>query len=557
MDKKIDQNTQWFESFRKTHLYKTFSAHPIAYFCAEYALEKDMPIYAGGLGVLAGDVVREAHDQKMPMVAIGLYYHKGYTRQSFYTPEQLAKISQPANLSLKPVKNSAGKVISVKVPIQDRYVKAVAWLWDKGTIPVYLLDTNVEENLPEDRLITEKLYDSNLQTRLKQEMVLGIGGFRLLQKLGIQPSIYHMNEGHSALLAIEVASNVAKTLNVPFDEAVQIARKNIVFTNHTLVAAGHDNFVDDSVALLLEKYATEIQIPVSQLVSLGLVKGTDVFSMTMLSLRSSGGINAVSKLHAEKAIEIWEKHPMETVTNGIHLPSWDRVSGDDLMSEHEKNKKKLLAIINKEYRQNWQEDELLIGWARRVVGYKRPLAIFSDIKRIQQIARKKNKRVNFVFAGLYHSSDKEGISALETVKKLSETKLKGNLVFMNDYNTELATFLTSGCDIWLNTPVVGFEACGTSGMKAALNGTINFSTKDGWLYEVDMNEIGWEIDSAKIKTNIYDILENEIIPAYYDDGHATDLWKNKMKNARSVVKDNFSATRMLRDYIEKIYSKLI
>jgi starch phosphorylase len=555
----MSEDKNWFKSFRRTHLYKTLSNHPIAYFCAEYALDYDMPTYAGGLGVLAGDFVREAFDQKIPVVGVGLYYHKGYTRQKLYTQKRLDYIQDPANLGLSLVRDkTTNKPILIKVPIQNKDVFAVAWLCNNKTAPVYLLDTNISENNNGDKLITENLYDADLQTRLKQEIVLGIGGYRILQTLGIQPSIYHMNEGHSAFLALEVISNIMRTMSISFEEAREIAKKNIVFTNHTLVAAGHDNFVNDLVSLLLERYAQQIQVPVSQLVSKGLVKNSDIFSMTMLSLRCSGGANAVSKLHAEKAASVWSNHPMIDITNGIHIPFWDMISNEsELYKSHQKNKKELLAVINKTCKQKWKEDELLIGWARRVVGYKRPLAIFSDIQRIKKIATNKEKPVNIFFAGLYHSDDQEGIVAVNTIKKLASKELKGNLAFVDDYNTNLAKSLTSGADIWLNTPVVGFEACGTSGMKAALNGTLNFSTKDGWFYEVDSDEIGWEINDRNIKSSIYDILEWEIVPAYYDEGRVTELWRNKMKNARKLALENFSATRMLKDYIEKIYSKLI
>ncbi len=509
--------------------------------------------------MLAGDLVREAYDQKIPMVGVGLYYHKGYTRQKLYSQKRQSFVQDPTNLGLKLVRDkTTKKPLLIKIPVQNKDVFAIAWLWDNGTVPVYLLDANINENSNENRIITENLYDANLQTRLKQEILLGIGGYRLLQELGIQPSIYHMNEGHSAFLALEVASNIMRTMNIGFEEAREIAKKNIVFTNHTLVAAGHDNFVNDLVSLLLEHYAQQIQIPVSQLIATGLVKNSDIFSMTMLSLRSAGGINAVSKLHAKKANEVWTNHPMIDLTNGIHIQSWDMVSDEaKLWESHKKNKRELLRIINGTCKKKWKEDELLIGWARRVVGYKRPLAIFSDIERIKKISRNKNKPVNIFFAGLYHSEDQEGIAAVEKIKKFAGGQLKNNLAFVEDYNTKLALNLTSGADIWLNTPVVGFEACGTSGMKAALNGTLNFSTKDGWFYEVDSNEIGWEIDDRNIKTSIYDILEWEIIPSYYDDGKVTELWKKKMQNARNLALENFSATRMLKDYIERIYSKLI
>jgi glycogen phosphorylase len=502
----------------------------IAYFCAEYAIEPALPIYAGGLGILAGDYVREANDQNLPLVAVGLFYQYQNTA------------------TLDVVRDEQGKPLLIEVPIQDKKIKVRVCKKLVGDIPIYLLDTNIEENDVADRRITDKLYVLDKETRLKQELVFGIGGQRVLEALNIHPLVYHLNEGHSAFLGLELIRHEMEEHKIGFAEGIIKAKNRIVFTNHTLVAAGHDIFSDDLVSLLLTGYAQEIGVPVADVIQLGLVQESSAFSMTMLSLRMAGKINAVSKLHAQKAAQIWTHHAMIPITNGIHIATWDKVKE---LKNHEACKQDLLNIIQKQTGVTWQPHELLLGWARRFVEYKRPLAILDNLDRFIKIAQNNERPVKLVFSGKPHISDENGKRILETLLNRIENSCKGSVVYLPDYTMELAQTLVAGCDVWLNTPVVGYEACGTSGMKAALNGVLPCSTPDGWIAEAEVTNAGWLLDSDHITEDIQNVLEQKIVPMYYEH---QDIWQEWMKNARAMIVNEFTTTRMMNEYKEKMYS---
>jgi len=290
------------------------------------------------------------------------------------------------------------------------------------------------------------------------------------------------------------------------------------------------------------------------------VQESSMFSMTMLLLRTAGIISAVSKLHAKKALEIWPDYPMIGITNGIHTKTWDKIGTDvsepgTFWPRHQERKTKLLAYIKDEIGVEWGKDELLIGWARRFVTYKRPLAILNDVERFKKIAQNTDKPIRLVIGGAPHIDDSDGFVMLEKLKSLIEGELAGTVVYMPKYSMDLAKMLTSGCDVWLNTPIVGFEACGTSGMKAAMNGVLFFSTKDGWGHEIKLSRVGWRIDSDNVTESILDILEHDIIPMYYDrdSSDVPKLWEERMRNARTMMMNRFCATRMLREYVEMLY----
>ena len=553
-------NQIWFEEFRHTAKYQSLNDRPIAYFCAEYGFEDALPIFAGGLGILAGDVVKEAGDQKLPMVAIGLYYHRGYLCGEKELNLQACKDLRPDHLGLKQVLDTKNNPVIIKVPIQDKEVVVQAWEKQIKGVRVFLLDTDLELNAAHDRLITDRLYISDKETRFKQAMVLGIGGLLFLEAMQIHPSIYHINEGHSAMLALELIHHEMKERHLAFDEAKQFARRRMVFTNHTLVSAGNEVFSNDLVSLLLARYAEGLGVPVSELVKIGLVQESSVFSMTMISLRMSGIINAVSKLHAKKAKDIWPDHPMVGITNGIHVPTWDRIKSDsgkpgELWTIHQARKRILLDFIQKQTGQEWSEDHLLIGWARRIVSYKRPMALFEEVKKFQEINKNSDRPVRVVVAGQSHPNDEEGTRMLKELIALSKGELKDVLVYLPNYNMEMAKLLVSGCDVWLNTPIVGFEASGTSGMKAALNGVLPVSTKDGWVDEIELSGKGWLVDSDHVTADLMEILEKHITPFYYKRD-AKDIplqWEQNMRNARQMILNDFSTTRMLREYIQMLY----
>ncbi len=538
---------EWFKKFVVSSDAFFMKEHPIVYFCAEYALADSLPLYAGGLGILAGDMLREAAEQGLPFIAVGLYYHEGFLLQNS------GRIS-PTNLT--PVVDKQNNRIILTIPMQEGFVSVQAWSLQMGSVMVYLLDTYLPQNTEENKRITDQLYVSSKEIRLKQEIVLGLGGLRLLEALSIAPIGYHLNEGHSALLALEIARYEMKKHKRTFLEELDNTKQHIFFTNHTLVAAGNDTFSADLVSALLAGFAKELQVPVSEIMKLGLVAGSNIFSMTLLALRMAGKINAVSHLHAKKAQETWKEYPMLPITNGIHVKTWDRIeTKDTIWEKHQQNKRTLLQFIQSKTGEKWDENILLLGWARRIVGYKRPLALFDNLQQFKEIATTSGRQVKVVIAGVPHESDAEGLAILAQIKKLVTEELKGTVVYLSEYTMSSAKLLVAGCDVWLNTPVVGFEACGTSGMKAALNGVLPCSTTDGWVAEAELYGVGWRLQSETVSEDILHVLQNQIIPLYYtrSDTGIPQQWITMMQNARDMVLNQFTTTTMLRKYIEAFY----
>lgn len=543
----------WFKNFIASKEFAFMREHPIVYFCAEYALNDSLPIYAGGLGILAGDMIREAAEHGVPFITVGLFYHQGYSQKDS------GRIN-PTDSKLTPVVDGQNKRIIITVPIQDTLVYVQAWALQIGSVCVYLLDTDVTQNTEEHRQITDQLYPSSKETRFKQEMILGLGGLRLLEALAISPIGYHLNEGHSALLALEIARYEMKKHKKTFAEELDNTKQHIFFTNHTLVPAGNDTFSADLVATLLSGFARELQVPVNEIVKLGLVAGSSIFSMAFLALRMAGKINAVSRLHAAKAQEIWKEYPMIPITNGIHIKTWNKIkTTENIWEEHQTNKRVLLEYIYKATGEKWEENTLLLGWARRFVGYKRPLALFDNLLQFKALAQQQDKPIKVVISGIPHENDAEGVALLQKLHEIVTKDLKGTVVYLSGYNIELAKLLVAGCDVWLNTPVVGFEASGTSGMKAALNGVLPCSTQDGWVAEADLYNVGWVLQSENLSEDILSILQQEIVPAYYqrDSNNVPQQWKIMMQNAREMTLNQFSTTTMFRKYIEAFYLPVI
>jgi glucan phosphorylase len=446
-----------------------------------------------------------------------------------------------------------GKRLTVVVPIHDRQVYVSCWLWQQGDVPLYLLDTNVDENAQQDRAISQRLYPTDKETRLKQAMILGIGGIRLLEALNIHPSIYHLNEGHSAMLILDLVRHEREKRQVSFQDAVALAKRHIIFTNHTLVPSGHEVFSNDLVSTMLSQYAETLAVPYQDIVELGLVQDSSQFSLTMLALRVSARSNAVSKLHREKALEIWSDHPMDVVTNGVHIPTWDGGQEKELWNSHQLKKQKLLQHIAKQTGVIWQDNELLLGWARRIVAYKRPLALFEDLDRLKTLVMAANRPIRIVYAGFSPPGDTKGAGLLQELQHIVKHDLRGSVVYLPHYDLNVAHLLVSGCDVWLNTPAVGFEASGTSGMKAALNGVLPVSTKDGWVAEAELFRVGWVVSNDQITKSLLDTLERQVVPMYYDMENNRQEWIEHMKNARDMVINQFSATTMLRNYVERMY----
>ncbi|MDP2630546.1 MAG: alpha-glucan family phosphorylase [Candidatus Uhrbacteria bacterium] len=551
---------EWFAQFKKSPSCARFRERPIAYFSAEYGIASNLPLYAGGLGILAGDLLKEAADMRVPMVGVGMYYLYGYsclhgTTQKSHKNQCLA--TPPETAGLTRVCDTAGKPIVVSVPLDSRTVSVGAWIKKIKGVPLYLLDTDISENNAADRKISHILYVNDKETRFKQEMVLGIGGMRLLERMGIHPFVYHLNEGHSSLLVLELIAHEMKERKLDFRAAFQFARRRIVFTNHTLVPAGQETYGNDMVSALLERYAEEIGVPVTDIVDMGLIQESSIFSLTMLSLRMASVINAVSKLHAKKAEGIWTDHPMTSITNGIHLPTWDTIDSGTkrqglFLEKHCAVKKELLAFVKKTSGVTFHKNDLLFGWARRLVSYKRPLELFSTPRVLRHYAEK--NRVRLIVAGEAHPSDPAGNAIANTLDALSKKELAGILVYLPNYTMDVARTLIPGCDVWLNTPIVGFEACGTSGMKAALNGVLLCSTRDGWVDQVDLAQWGWVLDDSRLSEHFMELLEQSIVPMFRERTNGIPkAWEDRQRMGRDTIMNRFSTTRALREYIEYLY----
>ncbi len=549
-DKSVDklslETERWFSEFKNGEEYKAFSKNPVAYFSAEYALDSALPTYAGGLGILAGDYIRETAMQDFPLVAVGLLYQKAQSNLS--TDEH--------RHNLQKVVDTNGKEIIVSLPMENRMISVRAWLWQEGNAKVYLLDTDTPENSAEDIEITKYLYAENRDTRLKQEIILGICGFRLLAKLGIHASVYHLNEGHSAFLALELVRHEMEHQRASFEDACTYARKHIVFTNHTLVAAGQEQFLSEKVAQYMAQYAEEMGLEGKDIADLGAINyDSNLLSMTTLSFRLSNKSNTVSKLHLEKAKKVWPDEKMQNVTNGIFIKRWDKIKDNsdlNLLEQHTENKKLLLNFVTKQTGQTWGENDLILVWARRMVDYKQPMLFIDNIDKILEITNNSPVPIRIIYSGPTGENESPLVSV---IKKAIEEKLKGIAVFIPNYSTEVASILTMGADMWLNTPVIGREACGTSGMKAALNGALTLSTNDGWISEVEAGGIGWVVNSSENGEELRYLLEKEIIPEYqqFITQKENSVWYKKMQNARNLILNNFSTSRMLKEYIDMLY----
>ena len=543
--------SDYFEQFKKSTEYEAFKKSPVAYFCAEYALESGFPSYAGGLGILSGDYIRVAGKQRFPLLAVGIRYQRGQSLPS--------KEDKKSNITLTKVVDKDGKDILILIPIEHRDVHVKAWHWQEGDAEVYLLDTDIEENNIGDRGITKNLYDMDRDIRLKQEIILGIGGFRLLAALGYHASVYHLNEGHSAFLALELIRHEMEHQKVNFKEACEYAKQHILFTNHTLALAGQEKFAPEKVAQFIEMCAKDVCLDGSVISDLGLpASDVNMFSMTTFSFRLSSKANTVSKIHYDNAQLVWPGQAMDNVTNGIFIDRWDKIgnSTENILSAHLENKRKLLSLVKERTGQSWGENDLVFVWARRLVEYKQPLFLFSDIEKLVEIFKNSPVPIRMIFAGPNVPNDNHFQDILEGI---FTEKLPGSAVFIDEYNIDLSQIFTSGADVWLNTPMIGTEACGTSGMKAALNGALSLSTSDGWINEVNHEDVGWVTHDSSSNADMLRLIQDEVIPAYAEhlENPNSSLWSERMIRARRLILEQFPTTRMLREYIEKLYLPIL
>lgn len=602
----------------------------IAYFSAEFGLHECLPIYSGGLGILAGDHLKSASDLGIPLVGVGLMYQKGYFRQYLNIDgwQQEAYVENDVfNMPMELVRKDSGRPLTVSVEYPGRNVQAQIWCVCVGRIKLYLLDTNIAPNSSVDRMITSSLYGGDRELRIRQEILLGIGGLKALLAMGIEPTVCHMNEGHAAFMALERIRQLRNARNMTFDEAVEATRSGNVFTVHTLVKAGLDEFSVELMDKYFGSYFPHLGINRTQFLSLGRMlpdDETEPFKMPVLAIRLSGYINGVSKLHGRISREVWgslwpgipEKEvPIISITNGIHLktwlseeigslyhrylgPSWsetvfdksvwdqtDQIPDEELWSAHQRCKERLIVFARKRLMTQMQRrgrcpselrqaEEVLdpkaltIGFARRFAAYKRGDLLLKDAKRLARLLNDPERPVQFIFAGKAHPKDTSGKEIIRHIIHFaSEETVRRRIVFLEDYDMDVARFLVRGVDVWLNNPRRPMEASGTSGMKAAVNGVLNMSTLDGWWPEGYIPEGGWVIGDEQDYQNqdyqdmieaqaIYSILENEVVPLYYTRS-ADDLpraWIAKMKATIKWVAPRFNTHRMLAEYVRRFYN---
>ncbi len=599
----------------------------IAYFSAEYGLTEALPVYSGGLGILSGDHLKSSSDQDYPMIGLGLLYQQGYFRQ-YLNPDGWQQERYPINdfytLPVTPVKDSAGHdlKVSVRLPTGDVFIQV--WKLDVGRITLYLMDTNIPENvLPQDRDITDSLYGGDTDTRIRQEIVLGIGGMRALKAMGLNPSVYHMNEGHSAFLALEQIRLFMRDEKLSFDESLEAARTSNVFTTHTPVPAGIDLFDPGLMYHYFSGYCSEVGVDFQQLMALGrrnVYDRDERFSMAVLALNTASYRNAVSRLHREVSQEmfhdlwpqlpVWEV-PITSITNGVHLPSWlngdlaslydqylqpdwresfnepgiwdqiKEIPDEELIEVHRRRKRRLVNFVRarqhssavrrqasaSEVRRAGEvldPNSFTIGFARRFATYKRATLLFRDVERLKKILLNKEMPVQIVIAGKAHPKDQPGKSYIREVVQLSrDPELWKHVVFVEDYDMKVAREMVQGVDLWLNTPRRGEEACGTSGMKASINGILNLSILDGWFDEAYENSGGWAIgdrepysedQDALHASAIYYLLENEIVPMFYEVREQTPReWMRRMKQSLTYISPHFDCRRMVREYMTELY----
>ena len=619
-DARAARNTWWAEQF------PDLNGLSIAYFSAEFALHQSLPIYAGGLGVLAGDHCKEASDLGVPLIGVGFMYPQGYFHQHISAEgwqEETYEQLNWADTAIEPATTADGEPCVTAVPLGDRTVLVAVWRVRLGRVKLYLLDTDLEENAPWDRSLSARLYGGDRETRVQQEIILGIGGVRALRALGSNPGVYHLNEGHAAFVVLQRIRDGIEQ-GASFEAALEDVRRTTVFTTHTPVPAGHDAFPFAMVEKHLAGAWGSLGSHRARFLALGEYDNGSgpQFNMTALALRASGSVNAVSQLHGEVTRRMWvpiwpeksvDEVPVGAVTNGVHVPTWvsaemmqlfERHLGADWIERHddpsmwdgvmdipdeelwrvrEALRQYLFGFMRERARALWTEDRvsaarvlvagtlldthvLTIGFARRFTGYKRPDLVFHDPERLARILNTPGRPVQLVFAGKSHPADDIGKHRLQGVyRRASDPAFAGRIAFVEDYDLHVAHFLAQGCDVWLNNPRKPLEASGTSGMKAAMNGVPHLSIGDGWWAEGYNGHNGWVIDGgaavdeaamdAADADSLYRLLENEIVPAFYDRGpdQVPHRWLRIVKEAIRSVAPRFSARRMVKEYVERMY----
>ena len=601
----------------------------VAYFSAEYGLSDTLPIYSGGLGILSGDHIKAASDLNLNFHGVGLLYQLGYFQQYLNMDgwqQDFYQVNDFYNMQVQEVKQPDGRPLEVELDFPGRTVYLKVWQIKVGRISIHMLDSNMEKNSEYDRRLTSQLYGGGPEIRLQQEIILGLGGVKMLDALGIQFTAVHMNEGHSAFTPFERARMLMKNNGLSFVEAMELVRQSSVFTTHTNVQAAHDVFSPELLKNYFGNYLREFNISLHDFMASGRVhpdNQLENFSMTVAAVKNSVFVNGVSTLHAEVSKDmlknLWpavplEHVPIQPITNGIHIPSWisfemndlfERYLGNkwrekqdyrdawekvlnipdpELWNVHEIRRRRLIAftrqrlqkqliakgasnLLVSESQEALNPVALTIGFARRFATYKRAYLIFKDPERLLKILNNSERPVQLVFAGKAHPQDQAGKELIKNIITfMSAEHLRKKIAFIEDYDINVARYLVSGVDIWLNTPLRPFEACGTSGMKAACNGVLNFSVLDGWWDEAYDLKNGWAIGNREVYADkdyqdeveskaIYSILEKDIIPLFYERGSdgLPREWIRMMKHSLVTIASRYNTNRMVKEYFNKFY----
>jgi starch phosphorylase len=597
----------------------------VAYFSMEFMLSEALPIYSGGLGNVAGDQMKAASDLGVPVVGIGLLYGQGYFRQAFDldgNQQALYPVNDPGQLPIRPLRQANGEWLRLQIQLPDTKIWLRCWVVAIGRNKLYLLDTNDFSNSPAHRGISSELYGGDAEMRLKQEIVLGIGGWRLLRALGLEPEVCHLNEGHAAFAVLERARSYMQDHKTSFDLAMTVTRSGNLFTTHTAVAAGFDRFDPELMRKYLRHYAgDELGIPLDDLLALGRQNAGDPFepfNMAYLAVRGSGQINGVSKLHGQVSRHIFQplfprwpepEVPIGSVTNGIHVPTWDSTEADSLWTNacgkkrwrgdgpkkeeihripDEKfwemrslQRKRLIERVRRRYAHQLaleyvvsqdsgnvlDEHVLTVGFARRFATYKRPNLLLHDPERLIRLLCNPERPMQLILAGKAHPQDLPGQALIKKWNDfIKRPEVKGHVVFLSDYDMQLAQELVQGIDLWINTPRRPWEACGTSGMKVLVNGGLNFSELDGWWAEAYSPLVGWAIgdgqehgdDPARDALEaeaMYTLLEREVVPEFYErDEHGLpSRWVARIRESMCQLTPEFSVGRTLREYTQNHY----
>lgn len=539
--------------------------HPIAYFCAEFGISNDLPLYAGGLGILAGDTVKQAADSAVPMVAFGLLYRGCGVQAQVDEQGMQYEVDvdvDPVKLGYEHVYTKDEQPLFVNIHLTNNNVWARVWKKSFGQAVLYLLDTDTDQNEQDDRKIACAIYNGSEEEQLMQQMVLGIGGIKVLTALGIEPSVYHVNEGRPAFLFWQLIRQYMDHEHLTYEEARTKAQGKIVYTNHTLVRAGNNSFDVDLLKANATYYAQKMGVTIEQLLAPGFDQSTGAFSMTQFALNTSRKASAVSQIHYELSKTLWPEYDWVGITNGVHHPTWQDVSiksadlsGDQLWWNHLELKKRLSEFVAQRTGNGYDHNRLVIGWARRIATYKRPNAVFEDVARMKAILTQADRPVQFILSGKAHARDVTAKQLLSDMIKLMQSELEGHALFIPNYNMEVADYLIKGVDVWLNTPIYGEEASGTSGMKAIANGVLQLTVEDGWAAEVEWHDLGWSLDSNHLAPTLYLRLEKDIVPLYYDrDQHGVPQgWLARMKKTLELS-SRFSTARMLEEYLRLLYA---